>query len=102
MPIPDSLASHYKDQIEFYIIDPLDKFPKDSMLLLNYQKNLKTEYTTFALCDISYTYSNQLDIHSFPTILLINAKGEIVYRMIGYSEDLYALLEDAIYHALKK
>ncbi len=101
MPAIDSIRKKYAGVLKTYTLDPMDKYPKDSMLLNHFVQKYGISGSLY-LCDMSVTYPKAFNVRAFPTIFLINREGEVVFVQKGFSTDLYESLDKVIIENIYK
>ncbi|MBX2985054.1 MAG: hypothetical protein KF882_03720 [Bacteroidia bacterium] len=86
----DSFALQYSHKVRYLTIDPYDKYPKDTAILNQFKH--KYSHTSIMLAHKNIMAINVFDVTTFPTILLVDPQGKILFRQNGYSEDLFTTL----------
>ena len=91
----NSFAAQYKGKVDFLAIT----FDTDKKKLVQCAKYRKMEYAIIAdRKDICTLY----DIRGYPTNMVINKKGEIIFAEFGYKEGIENRLAQAVEMALKE
>lgn len=88
MPALLSLHKRYDGRIQFFTVDP----GEDTDTVRQFRDELGVSWPF--LVDLDESVRKSLNITGYPTMLLLNGKGQIVYIQDGYNPDIEKILSE--------
>ncbi len=100
IPIINRIANTYISQpIKVYGINLIDDAEKQTPRLLKYQKNNPMSYPTIM---IDKSVRNQFPQIAYPTFVILNKNGNVIFMESGFSEDMYHTIKTILDDLLSK
>lgn len=95
MPQINKIAQYFKDKAVAVLGMNVDKDREDALFVID---KLKLMYTNLSAGEVAHQYG----VRGYPTLIIIDQKGIVRDIHIGYSDDLYDKVVNAVESLLKK